>query len=388
MLFRSGAGGRGGPGGDGGTGGAGGTGGGGGGALEIFADGRIVLEGFSGYNVNGGDGDAGQAGTEGAFGTGGQRGSFGRGNGGDGGSGRRGGSGGDGGNGGAGGGGAGGTVKFYGSVVETTRETVEFLGQPVSSMPFVFAAGEQSPDPAANGQDGRLVIGSNTEGTATFGTELDFTTEPLGESRTDRFAGRRAGNPHVKGMPETPFIPDLQSGAELFGLLEGLSPDDAVFGSLASDGPADSLAAITRLDIGPGTTYDDDFTAFDMLLMMNLTDAALADPLLGIDPGGADASYIAPLRQGGAARGFLTSANDERISALGAGAIYATLVPEGAALVNASVDGLGGGGILDNGETFYVAEAVPAPIPLPAPVFGLISALVGLGAMRLVASRR
>ncbi len=150
---RGGGGGAGGSGGNGGDAGEGGTGGGGGGAIEVSAQGRLVVESTASFFARGGDGRAPVAGDGGsgggAFQEGGSNTESGMGqdggginaDGGAGGDGGRGGAGGSGGYGGAGAGGAGGTVKLSGSVVDAEGISVDTSGGEGAADPRVSIFG-------------------------------------------------------------------------------------------------------------------------------------------------------------------------------------------------------------------------------------------------------
>lgn len=313
----------GGDGGSGGNGGAGGSGGdGGGGALAISAYGRIVSGGL--FDVSGADGTPGSAGgLSGGAGSGGSDGQaaiglpFPRGAGGDGGAGASGGSGATGGGGGAGGG-AGNT-----------------------------------------GGNGYLMLASNTRGglPISLGASL---------SRDD---GLRGANPFVDaGSTATPFIPGLQGGAELFGLLDQALLDPADFAALRSAAPGDARAAVYRLDLGV-TGYADDFTGFDLLLLLNLGADALLNPQLGVETAVPGSGFMRSLLLGGYARELMFGGSgDVVLNALLGGDIFATLVPEADLLVSAAADGTTGlsGVSLLSGEFAYLLAPTASRVPEPA----------------------
>ncbi|PWV58883.1 hypothetical protein [Plasticicumulans acidivorans] len=348
-----GSGGNGGAGGSGGSGGNGGSGGGGGGALAISAYGRIVSGGL--FDVSGADGtpgSAGQSGLSGGAGSGGSDGQaaiglpFPRGAGGDGGAGASGGSGGSGATGGAGGGGAGGSVLLAASVVEASASTVNAAG----------GAGGGAGNPGGNGY---LMFASNTSGglPISLGASL---------SRDD---GLRGANPFVDaGGTATPFIPGLQGGAELFGLLDQALLDPADFAALRSAAPGDARAAVYRLDLGV-TGYADDFTGFDLLLLLNLGADALLNPQLGVETAVPGSGFMRSLLLGGYARELMFGGSgDVVLNALLGGDIFATLVPEADLLVSAAADGTTGlsGVSLLSGEFAYLLAPTVSRVPEPA----------------------
>lgn len=384
-----GPGGVGGRGGDGRSGGNGGLGGGGGGAFELVALGRLAVDG--GFRARGGDGQGGSPGApggggwpagpwsvggdgeDGGDGTGAESG----GNGGDGGGyigvtgpyeplpgspgwngafdfkggaggggggatgadGGLGGSGGAGGAGGSGGGGAGGTIKLKGSVVTAGGAAIDTRG-------------------GAGAGNGRFLYGSNTAGglpSAVLSTHVSTFSGPMGS------------NPFILGgVTETPYMPDLAGGAELFGRLDGLDATAGEFAGLYSAAPADAVAALMRLDMGP-TSYAFDFTGFDMLLMLNLSDQTLYDPMLGVDPLESDPIFRVDLLQGGyAANPLFGGTGPSSLDSLDAFDVYATLIPETGTLFNGSVRGVTPISThLSDGEFAFLTGSPPA-IPEPA----------------------
>ncbi|GAB4260304.1 MAG: hypothetical protein Kow0092_09050 [Deferrisomatales bacterium] len=54
-------------------------------------------------------------------------------------------------------------------------------------------------------------------------------------------------NPYVAGLGRPPFVPDLDGGAEAYGLLAAVSADfDPVVAA-----PLEALAPVVRLGVGP-----------------------------------------------------------------------------------------------------------------------------------------
>ena len=252
---------------------------------------------------------------------------------GDGGNGGVGGDGGDGGDGGAGGGGAGGTIKLYASDIQANGVTVNLSG----------GTG------GIAGSNGRLIIGGNTSLVMNGANVTSVGGAPgtvTGAASTTLSTGERAANAMVAGSVATPDIADWQfatgqtvsvdGGAAIYGLLDGLT--SANFTAITGvTPPADAMVAVIRLSIGPGTGAED-YTGYDMLLYVNLTDYALSTPTLGV---------------GEAATGLLTagistnttfggSGGAQTMTVLGAHQIWATLIPESATTVSAGIGGISG----------------------------------------------
>jgi hypothetical protein len=213
-----------------------------------------------------------------------------------------------GGNGAPGEAGAGGTIKIAGSVVASTATSVNVQGgfDPLSLSP--------------NGGDGRFLFGSNSgsfSGSLTGGTELAF-------------AGPMRSNPLIAGGPQTPFIPELVGGAEAFGLTTLTSAD---FASVVAGAPTGAVAALVLQHVGP-TGYGDAFPGFDVLFFVNLLNQSLLDPRLGAG----SAMFTDTLLQEGFANDPLFGGGGALVlSQLGPGQVYATLVPIGTTVFNASL---------------------------------------------------
>ena len=368
--------------GDGGTGGAGGDGG-AGGTTGAGGDG-----GAGGTTGAGGDGGAG--GTTDTGGDGGSGGGFvGTGDGGTGGAGGDGGGGfagtGAGGDGGAGGGsshggpsgsdfeirafgtihasagasleskggdggGAGGTAKLSGSVVNVSGASVDVSGGTGSGG-------------AGNGSGGRFILETNVAG-----------GEPgtVSGASTETYSGPMGINPFIKdGATLTPYIAGLIGGAELFGLLDGIDAQTPEIAALTEGLSRGSQVALLRLDIGPGQ-YAVDYTGFDMLLLVNLTNRILNDVALGIDPAGIDTEFTLGLLEGGVANNPLFGGGGfQSIGPLGAYQIFATLTPENGTIFNVDAEGFDviTGAHLSNGGRVGSVVSAPAVLALLAPAF-------------------
>jgi hypothetical protein len=356
-----GRGGYGGVGGDGGDGGGGAVGGGGGGAIEIVALGRIVVRNTAFY-ARGGDAGTPDSGSTGQDGGAGRAGSLGQpgetgglftnpgGDGGDGATGGAGGSGGDGGAGGDGGGGAGGTVKLYGSVV-------------YGDDTFIHTQGGQGA--LGTGERGRFIIGANVNNfefvqiNASTGHGLLpsiplLTFQPRVFAQTETFAGSQESNPHLVDDAATPYIPGLQGGAAAYGLLD-INAAELLNATLYENMPEDAVMAVVRLDGGiPGLV--DAFPGYDLVLVTNLTAAAIQLPHLGVGLLG----FETPLQQGGYQNDPLFGdGTADLLAELGSDQVYVTLVPETAKYftASASIDGVvhqGKALTLDDGAVMYV----------------------------------
>ncbi len=91
----------------------------------------------------------------------------------------------------------------------------------------------------------------------------------------------------------TPNIVNLVGGAESYGLLGNFNTTSGQYDPLLASqvfsteflstlAPANSMAALLRVDLGP-IGYAQDYTGYDMLLMVNLSNGALTNPRLGVD---------------------------------------------------------------------------------------------------------
>ena len=317
-----GRGGRGGAGGAGGDGGASGAGGHGGGAIEFVALGRLEV-GSATFRADGAHGAAGASGFNGAdpgnngeVGQAGVNRPSGNGNGGDGGSGTTGGrgaSGQPGGNGGSGGGGAGGTIKLFGSTVS------------YSATATVSVLGGNGGEPGVNdGFGGRILVGNNT-GTTFLGQSDGGTPQS--------FAAPGGTNVHLDALVftnsvQTPYLPGLLEGPATAGLVVGLNAGS--FPGVVGSAPANARMALLRLDVGPAG-YADDYSGFDILLLINLTCDDLPMPMLGV---GSDGHLEALQQDGPAFNPALGGFGAFTLPSLEPWCVYATLAPEDAEWFN------------------------------------------------------
>ena len=139
----------------------------------------------------------------------------------------------------------------------------------------------------------------------------------------------------------TPLITGLVGGPAAAGLLDlTLDPEDpevtedATLLDAVASAPEGAHLALLRMDVGP-TGYDEVFEGFDMLLLLNLTDAPLGSPALGIDPEELHTEFMVPLTTGFEVK--------EDLPELAAHSVYALLIPEDGTIFNlsytAEVDG-------------------------------------------------
>lgn len=357
-----GQGGAGSSGGGGASGGNGGAGGAGAGAFQISALGNLTFAGGDNLDATGGNaaGFSGTPGTIGAVGTSGLNAGLGTGqtnggpgqelvdtiageiaaggnggNGAPGGAGTTGAQGGAGGVGAGGGGGAGGTVKLTGTTLTFTgTSTINVAGGAGAAA----NAGGSGSAAGKTGGGGRVITGANTS----------FTLPTLqGDTASVQTTGPTAANPYVGDSANiTPDIADLAGGANLYGLLQGVTLANL---PLPANLPADAVAAVLR--ISPTAIGLANYTGDDLLVFVNLTNLTLAAPGIGVDK--AAASLMV---------GYLGSTST--LTALSPGGIWATLVPKGATFaVNASLGNpnfSAFSGTLTPGGIGYISAVRPA----------------------------
>ncbi len=295
----------------------------------------LVAGAFTGLGGGGGSGVSGGVGGDGGSG-GATDGAGAGGVGGDGADGGDGGDGGVGGTGGAAGGGAGGTIKLFASKLSIATDGAG------NATVTVDTAGGQGTLATSDGGDGRILLGSNDSDAS---DERVISTTTL--DTANYYAGPTAANPFIysTSAQSTPYIPDLLGGAQVYGLLDlaaGLDYKtllDFDLNTVAQDdAPADALVALYRVDSGYEALLGGealDFSGYDLLLMINLTQMNLAIPSLGIHlADSADATLTTRLGYDGLADSELV-----QLDALNAGAIWVTLVPETVLTVSASING-------------------------------------------------
>jgi hypothetical protein len=258
-------------------------------------------------------------------------------------------------------GGGGGMMMINGAVVQTAGIMVDVAG----------GTGSQT------GGDGRLVVASNSA--------IDLRSSLVSGARVETYAGRRDINPFIQGNPATPFIPDLQGGAEAYGLLDGLTSTSAAIAPFLAGTPLGAAAGVLRLPDGPWG-YADIVPGFDMLLFVNLSDQALLHPLLGIVPVGSEPAFFTPLLLRGSARNpDFGGGGAVTLDALAAHAIYALMIPEDGTEFNVGFNGQGVSALhIGLGAPVFLDKAAQ-PVPEPATLATLLS---GLGLVVAVVRRR
>jgi len=381
-----GAGGLGGAGGAGGAGGTGGYGGGGGGAVELYALGRLTVNGElnaaggaaeSGTPGAAGDaGAAGGAGIAGASGGGGSSvgaaGGFG-GNGGAGGSGGSGGAGGAGGNGGAG---SGGTIELIGSSVNAANGVFITVGG-------TFAA-DSSNAGLNNATNGKFYIQTNSQ-TAPL-------PDAIGAAPVYFGTGPSGTNPFAQGATasvSTPNIPDLAGGvAAPYGVLANLQANSTVFSGLIKNAPTNALAAVLLGSSGlPG--YSDIYPGYQWVFVVNLSGKAINGLKIGLSS--ASSTFATALMQQvlSTANGNISVATDTGIP-LASNNVYAFLAPTSlidSGTLYATADGtlpltmtsdygLVTPGFLPIG--YLQSVATPEPAALPIALFALGGLSLGI----------
>ncbi|MEJ2392689.1 MAG: hypothetical protein P8019_14980, partial [Gammaproteobacteria bacterium] len=239
------------------------------------------------------------------------------------------------------------------------------------------------------GGKGRLILGSNTSTSDIPGNRIGTST-PYILNVADLLAeGLRADNPFLSDalptdLQSTPYIAAVTGGAELYGLLENPLPGAGLFDDPRTEtitegpftAPANALAAVLRLDLGPGP-FAENYTGFDMLLFVNLSDIALSNPSIGVNESATD------LLTGGFRTDplFGGSGGPQDLNVLEPGAVWATLIPESEGLtLNASIGESVPGSIQDIVDKGLVVDT-PLFITAVRPDLGVESDLRGFDAI-------
>ncbi len=230
-----------------------------------------------------------------------------------------------------------------------------------------------------NGGVGRFLFGNNAtnpfDGAASGGLQ-------------ESYAGSLGANPYIKGGAETPYLPALQrtpgvsGGTETFGILDDqvVNSFSAIFSDVRSMAPGNAAAAVMRMDAGPklldinGDGMDDvvDFDQHDMLLFFSVNNDPLTNPQLGIDLNLSDPNYLVDLMvQGFELDPAYGGAGPLSITELDGLFVYATLVPEASAFINASVQGGSlRGASINAGDWQYLVPGVSGDFDLDGDLDG------------------
>ena len=127
----------------------------------------------------------------------------------------------------------------------------------------------------AGGGNGRLILGDNTS--SAFGGSVSG-------AHQESFSGIRRANPYIKGgANDSPTIPQLESGAEAYGLFKLLDATDETFANIQSAAPSNAVVAVTALsDVYPN--FKRPMSGYELLLLINLRGTPLTAPRVGVDP--------------------------------------------------------------------------------------------------------
>jgi hypothetical protein len=182
----------------------------------------------------------------------------------------------------------------------------------------INTSGGSSPAGGSGGSHGRYLVAENGFFAPDAGTIV-------GSTREDFYNQGSSGlNPFIEGNSTTTSnIVGLVGGADVYGLKSGVSSNDAYFDEVRENAPAGAIAAIVRRADGP--TAGEKYYLRDLLMVVNLTDTALPNPMLGVGAPGTD--FKTPLLEQGFTRNPLFGGSGPSIlGALPAGGVYATLV--------------------------------------------------------------
>ncbi len=89
--------------------------------------------------------------------------------------------------------------------------------------------------------------------------------------------GTRFSNPYLSDGTETPYLPGVAGGAEIFGLLNVDAMTLLSSEVLAEASNSDAAIAMIRVDTGI-TGLIEDFPGFDLLVIANVDDAPVTNP--------------------------------------------------------------------------------------------------------------
>jgi hypothetical protein len=155
----------------------------------------------------------------------------------------------------------------------------------------------------------------------------------------------RDRNPFIKGSVQTPFLPELSEGAEVYGLMDGVDSRSRKITPLLGGVPDGMAATLLRIP-GGVAGYGERIEDFDLLILLNLTADPLLNPMLGIDPSGLDPDFARALQLRGPDRNpFFFGDGAELLPELGSYSIFATLIPADGTIFNVGFNGGFSGGI-------------------------------------------
>jgi hypothetical protein len=226
--------------------------------------------------------------------------------------------------------------------------------------------------PGVSGQTGP----QGDAGDVTIGTHGQPTLFTGNAASAPQFEGGTTDfNPFIKEGFYTPYIPGLDGGAEVYGLLPEMDSLALLLEEFAAGAPDGALAALYRTSFAEAFGLDVQYDGWDLLLLAALGDEDLTDPLLGVVEGEPDAAFLRPLLDGGWVNSIdfdpFASGPQER-GVLPAGRVYATFVPSDGTSFNFSADGVARSGIgLAPGATAYLTTEVPEPATLALLLCGL-----------------
>jgi hypothetical protein len=203
--------------------------------------------------------------------------------------------------------------------------------------------------------------------------------------------GPTAINPFIKDATTgaiataTPYIPNLKGGAEAFGMLNGVKSTDAFFTQIRASAKTGDQLALLRLHQGiPG--YDVNFVGYDGLFLINLTDQALADVLLGIVENGTDPMFLRALLEGGFSKDALFGGDGPtELDLLDPFGVYMTLVADDMLFNFGFTDNFLSDIDLDNGQFIFLSgliDEMPTGIAEPGTLALLTAGLVGVFVLR------
>jgi len=188
------------------------------------------------------------------------------------------------------------------------------------------------PSAGSPGGNGRYVVSENSSTTPDFGTRTGASEH--------FFSGQAARdiNPFIDVFGTTTHnIAGLQGGADVYGIMSGVTASDSFFSNVRSGAPPNAVAALARSNVGP---TGDNYLGQDHLLLVNLTNEPLSNPMLGLGTPG-NAFAIPLLKRGFANNPAFGGAGPLTLSELPAGNVYATLIGEDEELdVTLGINGL------------------------------------------------